>query len=144
LKRSNSVASLLFPIPFLLGVAIHGAIFWQNDWDFAFGKTKSIDATYVDRGESRSSRGRTSYYPRFKLADGTLLTLERSLSASELPLDQQPLQLLCSKRRPTNCKTPRAGSNFLYYGLASVWSAGAVGIALLMWLPRYRSHRHRS
>ena len=137
-RRFSPVASVLFPIPFLMLSGMLVAAFWQNDADFVFGHVRSVEAVLVDAGTPHKSRGRPRYFPTFSLPNADTLTLTQPLIASELPVAGESVQLLCSTRTPTNCRTPASEPMHLFYGLALLWTAGSIGIALLMWAPLYR------
>jgi hypothetical protein len=138
-SRFRSLALLLSPIPFLIGMAMVLAAFWQNDADFALGRAVSVDAVMVDGGPPHPSRGRPRYFPTFRLVDGQLLTLERAMVAAELPATGQPTQLLCSTRRPGNCRLPaNPGMDRVFYGAAAVWCVLSIGIAGVVWGPFLR------
>lgn len=125
------------PIPFLLGLAMIATAFWQQDADFAFENTVSIDAVFIESGAPQSSRGRPRFFPTFQLADGRMLTVERATVAAELPQKGQAVQLLCSSKKPGNCKMPNSAvSDFVFYGIAALWSLIAAGVTYAMWRPQ--------
>lgn len=140
----GQTASLLLPIPFLIGVGMMATAFWQSDADFVLGRVASVDAILMDRGPPHPTSGRPRYFPTFRSADGELLILERALVATELPPTDKLIRLRCSVNKPTNCKTP-ASPNLdpVFYGIAAAYSVLTAGFTLLLWRPffrRLRSH----
>jgi hypothetical protein len=134
--RLRTIAKLLSPVPFLIGMVMFLAAFWQSDADFVFGRVTSVEAVLVDMGPAHPARGRPHYFPTFRLPSGQRLTLERATLAADLPPADQPVALQCSTRKPANCKVPgRAGRDMVFYGIAALWSAFAVGLAVAMWGP---------
>ena len=137
---SRPCVRYLVPVPFLLGLAMIATAFWQNDADFVFGDAVPIDAVFVDSGPSRSGSGRPRYFPIFQLPDGRALTVERATVAAELPQKGQTVQLRCSTKNPGNCKMPNSPENdFVFYGIAALWSLIAAGVTYFMWRPLFRS-----
>lgn len=134
--RIRTITKLLSPVPFLIGMAMFSAAFWQSDADFVFGRVTSLEAVLVDMGPAHPARGRPHYFLTFRLPNGQRLTLERATLAVDLPPADQPVALQCSTGKPANCKVPgRAGSDVVFYGIAALWSAFAVGLAVAMWSP---------
>lgn len=135
-NRVRSIAKTLAPVPFLMGVAMFVAAFWQTDADFALGKVATIEAMLVDSGQPRPSRGRPRYFPTYRLSDGRLLTLTRATVASDLPPPNHPIALQCSTVNPGNCKLSADSSEeWVFYGLALLWSLFSVVLAVLVWGP---------
>lgn len=141
-SRISTSASILIPIPFLVGMVLLMTAFWQNDADFVFGHTNSTEVLLVDQGPAHVKRGRPHFYPTVKMVDGRLLTLERATLATDLPPTNQATQLECSTKNPSNCKfiksTKYTKDEFIFYGIAILWSIFAVGIAWALWLPLWR------
>jgi len=134
LNRIGAIVSLLFPIPFLFGMAMVVAAFWQTDADFVFGNVTSIDAVLIDKGPPHSVRGRPRYYPTFRLANGHLLKAESPVVATELPPMDQVVRLRCSTSNPGNCKMPASPDmDPVFYGIAAIWSVLSVAITWAMW-----------
>jgi hypothetical protein len=134
--RLRIIAKLLSPVPFLIGMVMLLAAFWQSDADFVFGSVTSVEAVLVDAGPAHPARGRPHYFPTFRLPNGQRLTLERATLAADLPPADQPVPLQCSTGKPANCKVPgKAGSDVVFYGIAALWSACVVGLAVAMWGP---------
>lgn len=134
--RVGIVASLLIPLPFLIGMVMLIAAFWQNDADFFFGNTVSTEVVLVDQGPAHTTRGRPLFFPTVKLADGRLLTLERASLATELPPTDQAVYLECSTKKATNCKFTKSSNNdYVFYGIAIVWSLFAIVMIWTLWLP---------
>lgn len=144
-RRIRTVATLLFPVPFLVGILAIVSAFLNNDADFVFGNFVSVDAALMDRGPPHPTRGRPVYFPTFRLPDGEILEIERPMLATELPPADQPIRLRCSINKPGNCKTPATPMlDPVFYGIAVVWSLLAAGFAWLMWGPFLRSWWSRS
>ncbi|MCY4746954.1 hypothetical protein NYO99_18415 [Pelomonas sp. UHG3] len=137
-RRRLRYGERLIPLPFLLVAAMFAAAFWQNHADFVFGRARVVDAVLVDAGLVSPPRGRPRYLPTFRLADGERLTLTSEMVATELPPINAPVQLLCSTRVATNCRTPRSESPVVFYSFALIWSTLSVGVAWLLWGPLFR------